>query len=477
MAEDFNPASVEITKATLLTYDKNKKAELDKNQIGSFEITQSMSSVAYAGHISVMDSVNILDGFPIRGEEFLELWIKCNDLGTEVKLKTRIHKVTDISPSQHQNTVTYNLHFVSETTFNAITRSVTAPYSMSISGMAKEIFNSYFSPLSKESDNTDPKTNRPMPIETSKRELLSGEYGRYFYLQPTNGQQRLIIPSLLPGEAMNFIAARGYNASAPSQSYRFFETLENYYFATDEFFIKRTDKDDTVDLFYAPVIDYVPSKSEEQIQRIEQLLVVSKGIDSSTDILSGSYRSEVIEIDLVRRRVDRNKFNFDDAQYVNMDGEVKKLSENPHTEQFRKDTFTEENAKSFLVFRNYTRPGDQTGSNILHPDRQLSAIAQNRVSYYHHLNNTSVAAVMKGRLDIRPGQIVNLTIGQLKGTDMNANLNTTLSGKYLIQSTNHKSDSNGTLNTSIKMAKFDWSLGTSGIENVEVYDTGGSTVV
>ena len=108
-----------------------------------------------------------------------------------------------------------------------------------------------------------------------------------------------------------------------------------------------------------------------------------------------------------------------------------------------------------MVFKNYTSSGD--AQSALLPDQHIPEIVHNRVSYYHHLNNTSVVAVMKGRLDIRPGMLANLDVKTFDFVNANAVENKSLAGRYLIQSTVHTMDDQGTLNTTLKLAKFDWS--------------------
>ena len=86
---------------------------------------------------------------------------------------------------------------------------------------------------------------------------------------------------------------------------------------------------------------------------------------------------------------------------------IKGLEKTKH----RKENFTDKNARQFMIFKDYTSRGDRP-SNIL-PNQHFPDIAHNRVSYYHHLNNTQVVAQMKGRLDIKPGMIINLDMKAL----------------------------------------------------------------
>jgi hypothetical protein len=451
---DFNPSVCEIQKAEIISYNNTTKRDITSNFIARFEITQSMDAVAYSGWLFVVDNIGILDGLPIRGEETLNLWLKGMDLGTEVRLSTRIHRVSDITPTQSSNGVTYKLHFVSKTTFNSTTKRITEAHVDTVSTMAHKMFNAYYSKLG-DGINKDANDDKKLLPFNSYRYPIIDEPTRQFVVQPTVQSTNLIIPRLTPSEAMFFVAARAYNPETPSQTFRFFETLENYYFCTDEYFLKGITAADVVPMYYAPIVSYDAVNAAGQLNRIETLHVLSKGIDTSTDLFSGSYRNEVVEIDLIRRRLDISKFNYDDARYIDMTGTTKSISNNPHTEQFRKDTFTENNARRFMIFRNYTRQGDM--ASTLKADEKLAEIVHNRVSYYHHLNNTSVMAGLKGRLDIRPGMIVDLQIKNLDGVSATIGINQTMSGRYLVQSTVHSRDDEGTLNTMLKMAKFDWS--------------------
>jgi hypothetical protein len=137
-----------------------------------------------------------------------------------------------------------------------------------------------------------------------------------------------------------------------------------------------------------------------------------------------------------------------------MSGNPRNLEDNPHTPQFRRDTFTDENERKFLVFRDYTGNGDIP--SYLHNDLHLSDIISNRVSYYHHLHNTLVFASLKGRIDLRPGKMINLDIKQLNSSS-DLQINDTMSGKYLIKSVSHKRGNDGILNTGLQLVKFDWS--------------------
>jgi|TARA_R110000744_G_scaffold23233_6_gene58990 hypothetical protein len=463
MAENFNPSGVEIEKAELISYDGKTRTDIGSgNYIYGWSISQSMNAVAYSGTIDILDTSGILEGMPIRGEESLNLWLVGLDMQTQVKISARIHKVSDIKPKSNSGGATYTLHFISKQTFKASTKSITRSYLNRPSEMAREIFDDNFASLDAGTKFDSELSKIPLPYNATSYNIIKegdtrNEPLRSFVVQPTDNKAQIIVPDLSPTEAMFFVASRSLSSESTSQSYKFFETIENYYYCTDEYFIKKANEKsgDILNLFFAPVVDLDATNVKAQINRIEDFQVMSKGIDTSTDIYSGAYRSEVVEIDFVHRRLTYNKFNYDtDAKYIDMNAKVRSLDENPHTAEFRKDTFTEANAKRFMIFKDFASKGEPT-SNI-QGDMRLTDIVHNRISYYHHLNNTQVVANMKGRLDIRPGMIVNVDIKALDSVDATMTLNESLSGKYLVQSTSHTM-SEGTLYCGMKMAKFDWS--------------------
>ena len=462
---DFNPSRCEIVRAVITSHDGSQSIDVSGNFIGKFKLNQSMSTVAYSGSAFCLDTQGVLESFPLRGEEKMDLHIKSFDLDTVIRLRVRIFKISDIQPANNSDSVSYTMHFISDTSFKASLHKITAPFKTSIKRAAQEIFAKYFNPI-ESTPAFDTERGKILPYASSRFKLSDQTYPKNFFITPTVGLTKFIVPDLTPAEAMYFIAARAYNPDTPSQTFRFFETFNNYYFCTDEFFIK--DPDIVHNLFFAPDASNEPTNQLAAIERVEEISVLSKGIDSAMDIASGSYRNDVIEVDLMRRQFSISKFNFDNSKYIDMSGATRDSSSNPHSEQFRQEAFTSNNAKKFMVFRNYSRPGDIPSNLSL--DKHLAEIAHNRVAYYHHLNNTSLALTLKGRLDINPGEMVSLDMKMLNSGD-NTLVNNHLAGKYLVQSAVYDIDEASTLTTLLKVVKFDWDTATKPTEARDVPET------
>jgi hypothetical protein len=455
-AGEFNPSTFTIESA-VITGASGGSQDI-ANIIVGWEIMQSMDMVAYDGMLEIEDTIGVLGDFPLRSEETLDLSITCHDIGTNVELKAHVYKITDIVPIESNNGVLYRIHFVSLLTYEASKRRITKSYRDTPQEIARQVFDTYFSRLGNGiSTDRDPRSRgaRQLPFGTL-RYPVTNENNRSFYIQTTGNRLKTCIPYFTPTETMRFLASRSYAGNdSPSQTFRFFETLENFYFVTDEFFIKEIEENRVLDFFYGPAASIDPAKPYDQINRIEDLRILNKGIDVATDIFSGSYRTTVTEIDFIRGKLNYLKFDYStDARYIDMSGNPRNLSDNPHTPEFRRSTFTEENARQFLVFKDYSGAGDLP--TILSPDSYGPSIIANRVSYYHHLNNTMIQASFKGRLDVRPGHIVNLDIKNLS-SNSGAVLNDHLSGRYLVKSITHTVSNSDIVRAAMILVKFDWS--------------------
>ena len=78
MAESFNPAGYEISRA-LITTVNGTTVDMKEFIIG-LEISQSINSNFY-GTMHILENLNYLEGTPLRGEEKLDLEIEMFDTG------------------------------------------------------------------------------------------------------------------------------------------------------------------------------------------------------------------------------------------------------------------------------------------------------------------------------------------------------------------------------------------------------------
>lgn len=448
---DFNPQSCRILKAEVTKFDQNSRDILPL--ITEVHLSQSVDSVSWKGSATVQDTVGLLDKFPLRGEEEFHLEIQADDLGTIRRLDSQIFRISDISPLPNSNGAQYVLHFISKLTWRAAKRKVIKPFNNVTVGFAVEkLFKEYFSDIAPARGTNQNENKEVLAFDTKKYELKRNE-GRTFYLQPTIGQIKAVIPNYTPQRALSFLSARSYSSNSISSSFRFFETLTGYYFVTDEFLMKRgADNPRMVKkMIYG---SDATREADDPLSQISTLntMVDNIRVDSSQDMNSGGYKNKSIEINLLERTVKEIVHDYTAlGNYTTSDGKKRKIADDIHTEDFMKDTFTEENAPRFVIFKDYR---DATNENVgvLRSDQYYTQSYANRLSHRHHMNATQLSATTSGRLDIEPGSIINVLANSFD-SESSQSLNEKLSGNYLVLSTSHDIVGSS-LSTGMVMVKY-----------------------
>ena len=451
---DYNPSGYELFRADVTSHAG--VVTNFRDIITAFEISQSLEG-SYLGVISVLDNVNQLEGLPLRAEEKLDLQFKMRDTGDLIELKAQIWKIDSITPSKTSNGVTYLMHFMSRTSYKGSLKRVRKSFkNKSVNQIVESIWEDYVSSLGEASYQDDNNRSRTLSYATQKY-TMNDDNERSLYIQPSEGVLDVIIPNMIPEDAMKFLKKRAMNTDTPSHTFRFFETIYNYYFVSDEFLIKEgielANNNEQKELFYAPNASNLPTEPVQQVNRIDKLTINSRGTDSGSAMLGGAYSIKTIEIDIVKGVVNRKWWNYaTDAKFLDMSGQQASIERLPHSSAYITETFTEENAKTFVVLKDTQQPADRPSS--LRNDANNAEIVAMRNFYNRHLSETSLAITLKGRIDLVPGVIINLKIPAFSSAENTED--NRLAGNYLIKSTTHtfKGDS---VSTMMNIVKFGWS--------------------
>lgn len=454
---DFNP-SYAIAKVEIESFNGDQLLDLS-GITTQFELSQSINSDSWSGMIKCVDSTGMLENntFKLRGEETLTLTLETYDLKLEepIELKCHVLSVTDVVPTENLTGLAFQLNFISKLSYEAGKRRVRESFKdMKASECARTVFQKYYSKLSASGSSTI-KRREELPFDSKKFEIRNSK-GRHFYLQPSEGRMRAVMPSLTPSDAMNFLSQRSFSKNSPSCSYRFFETINGFFYVTDEFLVKRgMDNTRDVEVFAFNAMNSQDPNDGTEIQT-NTLTSFTQGqrVDTASDLVGGAYRNKVYEVDFTRRRVNVTNYDYvKDVDYIDMSGKKATVRTSPHTEEFINETFTEENARRFLVFKDYY---DEDGET-LRADQHFKEILVNRTVYGAHLGRTVVQASLVGRLDITPGKLISVKVPKFTIEQSPEDpYNQQLSGNYLVLSTSHQLK-NDIMNTNIVLAKYDWS--------------------
>ena len=439
MSEFILPGQYKLLSAVLVS-DSAASIELGVSGQGNsnefsgfipvFVIEESINSDCIKGYAEIVDNIGFLEDLPIRGEEHLIFTIE-DAMKNRRIYQMRIYKIQNVEINDANDGLRYEIHFVSKSRFNVSARRITEPFEDKISNIASTIFNSYYSP---------PQNSSSLVVE------------------PTEGIFRCVIPNYTPVQAMNFLSQRAYSTSSPSCSFRFFETVHNHFFVSDEYLINQALKNvnNIKEFTYSDALD---KSGEEYSQQMQNFITIKNEdrVNTMKDLGSGAYRSHVIEIDLVRGRVNlptkstTHSYNFETEKTKYLSTSGRNTDEGIHSPEFKSTYFTQENEKRYMVIRDYA---DDSGEFQLRGNQFLPEIVANRTAYRHHLNNTMVNATANGRLDLNAGGMINIKIPQFVASSKKG-LNPQLSGYYMIDTVTHNFVRD-VHTTALKLIKYDW---------------------
>ena len=454
----FNPSRCEILSAELVPFGKSVGDKENPNistMIGAFNISQSINNSALSGSITVFDGIGLLEGLPLRGEETLHLEIKSYDLQTEVELICQVYKIDDIDIKKDQLSLAYTMHWVTKTSYEASKRSFIKGYMRkTASTIVKEIFQKYYhndNPLLPYSESSAAKKDYP---EGTLKFNLGNDKGRKLFIEETTELMQVHIPDMSRAQAIQFIPRRTFGKQPNAgSSFRFFETYKGYYFVSDEWLYDYGKRNGVYVFQHGAFLSLDAEDVGEQITSLSTFGNPIR-VDVGAEMQSGAYYNTVVEVDILKRTAKRYNYNYKDflKQFNDSTGNKADIKNDIHTENFIDATFTPENARQYMIIRDYK---DDASSKDFRVETNFRNLAAQRTFYKMHAAATAVGAITEGRLDVSAGDIIRVNT-DTKNISADKKDNPVLSGRFLVTGVSNNVE-NGILKTSMTMFKYDWS--------------------
>lgn len=426
------PGYYKLISADIILFGTTNRIDIS-SLIHKIVIEESVENDSIRGYISVGDGVGLLETTPLRGEERLIIEVE-DILKVKKTFDLFVYQIDNISTKDANDMLFYDMTFCSYMRWNAGTKKIIDSFDRSVRETAEEIFKRYYSPFTKE-----------------------------FKTEATDGTFQCVIPNYTPIQALKFLAARAYNNStSPSSSFRFFENSEAFYFVSDEWLVAEAIINDNIKEFtyvQYPVPMEINANNplydlETQLRNVITLSNTDK-IDTLNDLNSGAYKNNPIVIDFVNKTVTNNRYSYQEnkTKFASLNSGNKNIKDT-HTDEFINYTFTDDNERRFLVFKDYQSLGDLPSS--IRGEQYLPQIISNRLTYRYMLYRNAVYITVYGRLDLKAGDIIKLIIPEISAyTDKeNAKLSQ-LSGTYLVHDCTHTFDKD-TYQIYMMLTKFDW---------------------
>lgn len=409
-----------------------------KMLIHRFNIAESMSTGSVRGSAIVYDANDLITKFPIKAEEYIE--ITYSDYYDKELIETYfLYSITDVSyPKENSpDMVKYTLNFVSLGKLFSENFKVSKTYKPNalasrVSDYVKELYDEYY-----------------------KKPLLDeGLPTKEIDVHDTVGTQTYVIPRFTPEQSMHFFSRKAYSALSRSQSFRFFENREKFYFATNEYMLEYVA---TGGIGYSQGVDpgrlaaaaglkekvipifsrnYSPDRTAiGQDAAMSGLIDIDFGTKTDTvdDINSGAYYRTTYEVDLINgtmNKIDYNHF----AQYS--ENELKF----PHEEVFVNRRINK--PKERYIITDYAAAGNP-GGYAVPPDKNYSALHNVKTSYFYHYNKNKVNAVIYGRNTLFAGSAIDIELTKHSAdSTQNIQRDNERSGRYIVESIENVFDQN-----------------------------------
>lgn len=395
------------------TPEEKDKATETKFLIYRFTLNESIRHNAITGSAYVLDGVGLFYDFPLKCEETLEIEIE-DWYGVRRREKMMITSITNLRPTSgtDNSLLEYRLEFVSWGGWIAATSGVRRAYADYVSSMVQDVFDTYYKHGPRRPGGDEiPGTTKSLSVE------------------PTNGEQQLIVPYYNALETMNFFARNAYGDK--SSLFYFFEREDGFFFVSDDWLLKNSASNIQTFSFQAGA-DHNPG--DTNLQRMQGIInySVPSAFDVGYHLSHGTYYKELREADTQSRSVDVSEFKYYDhyGRFTqNLQGGNKIRPSN--TPEFVATFFKQ--GKRIIMPKDYPSIGSPGGPMVREQPFRSESIMESW-SLDEHYNSNKIHVTVYGRVGIRPGDQVSIELPKMKAIQEKIEFDEARSGTYLIES-------------------------------------------
>jgi len=288
---EVNPLKVSITDITIEKFKGKDKMSL-MPQFVEFIFYQSLFEPSVQGEILINDQIGLFTNYPLTGEELITISYKQESLteykgGYEKTLKFIIKNIRDITVGDRARSTMFILDLVSPFYLQNVRKVVSHWYNNKIELAALSLYNEYIS------------------IDTG---LIYDTY-KPLNVQPTIKVRDLIIPSLRPFQAIQWLAKQAI-AENPKDYFLFlfYEDIDSFNFVTMQSLIEKglKNKSNLIDKKYKYYSDNIitlanPNGDPEENLKLISNVIVNKRNSSIEKIVGGYFQNELFEINMLMK--------------------------------------------------------------------------------------------------------------------------------------------------------------------------------
>lgn len=385
--QTYHDGDLTHSKITITSIDGSKSVDMT-NQCHSIDIFESIISPIVKAELHVYDAIDLLQTFPIQGEEYVEFSFKTSTLEKDVKCKFVVVSVDQISIDQSNRSKSYVIKLTSEELYNSQKQLVQKKYKQTTVDIVKDIL----------------KTN----LSTKKT----------LYNDATKGIEDITLVHKKPFQALDLLRRRAVSTKYKSSSFCFYESLihPGYYFRTLEsiFNASAPNVGDRQYKYFTNTSESILISNFRNILSYEHVNLAA----TVNQIQHGGLRNRVTSLDLVTGKLDN--YDYTNEQYQKIDAKGQDL----HTGSFA-SKYGDDIATWYFTAIDSSLPHYELPEKI----GQLQGFIQNIVSSLLHIH-------VYGDSGTGVGDVISVNLPDAVGSTAPAS-SKMISGNYLIAKCRH----------------------------------------
>jgi hypothetical protein len=398
MQKTYNAGDVELTQFDIVSLSGRGRQSIIP-QVITFDIYESITLPIMYCEILINDAINLIESFPIIGEEYIEIEFKNPELNTTQNFRFKTCSITNKVTEGQGKKLFYLIQAASEevleNSYKYIQRRYSDgnPYMMVGDILTRDL-------KTKKQLRTDDNTAR--------------------------GTDKISVAQLAPLQAIDMIRKRTVSKKYKSSSYVFFENRMGFNFTTLEHLIStgKNSIGDKIFFYDSTVNDDVKNINVRNILAYQQVNFSAIG----DMVQSGGLANRTIGLDLKTGVLSTVDFNF--PQQINKFAQT----DPDNKSKIRTSSFMNKYA---------SRPGTSTMMSSFMPKSSINGESFREESagflqsYINQLTQNIVRVLVYGDAAITVGNVIKLKFPEIKGTTDKMEDSKLSSGNYLVAKIRH----------------------------------------
>lgn len=272
------PGDIKITRLMLFNKDRTAKLALTP-QLISFSVYEDIMCPCLYAEIELIDAVNIVEKFPIVGEEFVEIEFVTPSLPLQAVYSFAVTSVKGSKSDPNAQSSTYTLVCVSVEQIKSAAKMIQVAGTGTYSEIVKDI-------LVRE-------------LETKKP----------IYVEDTKGLMGNVVPKLKPFAAIDYIRQMALSTKSTTSAFVFYETQLGFQFRTIESLMEQNQGKTAKQFKYVSDVMSTKEGSANAQRNIIKYEVISR-TDTIDKIQSGVLNNVVSGYDLITKELRTTAHNI-----------------------------------------------------------------------------------------------------------------------------------------------------------------------